>query len=551
MANLEISGEEGKKLNASRRSLESLGIEDPRVRLASLAEERLTFRQTFQTPQDALVSSFDEGQVIELWQNGARLFRGTYLYAEPSDDADSFSVTHTVVGPWWWMKETPLTGLVDDGNGGEAERASLLFPNGDLVGHIRTLLERAIALNVPIQIGDIEVCYDIPQITLKKKSIADGLAELMARLPDGVMEADHSGTGLPKVHVHRRGSMAVKTLTRGLPPYAGCNIRPRIEHRPKEVKVTYTERNSSTGKPQLAEQIAGTASGKLPDKQLVTVSGDELGSLPDSGNDIWHPTTGTTGSALQRRTEFGEEMTPGPSTIEVFQSITTPLGTPSNDKFIITAVAVTAEQLDGSAVPAGYDLFFADLPDWLVAQEGLDTIDVSLTGDLTYGPYNPTEAYPAWLDKVAWTETINGYSQNVANTPWDPYERRAHRLNLSLQGKAVKGWELPAEAIVRFDYVRPPADFAANLLDAQDWMPYEGPLTMIDQDLPVTRPLSYVYNIANYLPGYDGMRALPQSADLHPATGTVIVNLGPPARQALTGMVERVRQNQDDNIVVA
>ena len=307
-ANLKISGEAGKKLGEARVTTASLGIERPRVRLANMSDDKLTFSQPFQSPQDAGVDQFDLGQKVELWNDEKRVFSGHFLYSEPDDSGDNFTVNRMVIGPWWWMRQTPLTGVVDAEAG--TERATLVFPNGDLAGHLLTLLKRAIALGVPIQIGEIAECYDIAQVTLKKKSVGDGLSELMSKLPDGVVEIDHSGTGFPTVNIRRRDSMEAATFKRGVLPLSDVKIRPRIDQQATQVQVTYLSRDED-GKRVISEQIAGASSGALPSRQIVAVSGDELGQLvPDSDDSQEVETSGVASDstllaiALARSSEF-------------------------------------------------------------------------------------------------------------------------------------------------------------------------------------------------------------------------------------------------------
>ncbi len=552
----EISGEAGKKLGPARQTLEALGIENPRVRLASLDEDELTFTQTFQSPQDAGVDGFDLGQRVELWHGATRVFSGTYLYSEPDDSGEGFQVSRKVVGPWWWMRQTPLTGEVatTDGSGTTTQRAVLVLPTGDLRAHITTLLERAIALGCPVQIGEVAESYEIPQITFRNKSVTDALADLMSRLPDGVVEIDYSATGLPAVNVHRRGSMPARSLERGQPPLVSTAVRPRLELRPREVRVVYSSYDQNNRR-ILSEQIAGAPGGALPDRQIVASSGDELGRLPDDGIDHWNPAgKGTVESVLNAGIPYASRMTVGPASLWLYQSITTGLGTPSNDKFWLNVGPPEVETLDGSALPAGYGLVFSDLPDWLIEEHGLDVVDVNISGSM-YAHWDTPLNPPAWTQRVAWTETISGYTRNVYNNNGynqpEHYDRTYAKVTFTTTGKAVSGWSLPESIQRRYNFVQPPAGFANNLLAAQSWTPYQGRIVLTDQDVPVIRPLSQVYNITGSLPEYAKIRALPSSADLDISSGTATITLGTPARQSLKGMVERMRQSDDDNIVSA
>ena len=70
----EISGEASKDLDATKVSPESLGIPNVNISFASLEVDRMTFSQNFDTVSD--VSGPALGQVVELWRDGVRFFKG-------------------------------------------------------------------------------------------------------------------------------------------------------------------------------------------------------------------------------------------------------------------------------------------------------------------------------------------------------------------------------------------------------------------------------------------------------------------------------------------
>ncbi len=568
MTNYEISGEAGKKLGPARQPLEALGIENPRVRLASLDEDELTFTQTFQSPQDAGVDGFDLGQRVELWRGGRRMFSGWFLHSEPDDSGEGFLVSRKVVGPWWWMRQTPLTGLVDG-----KERPSLVFPNGNLSGHLRKLLERAIDLGVPIRIGEIADSYDIPQRTFKQKSVADALGGLMSCLPDGVVEVDHSGAGYPAIHIRRRPGMETVAFRRGEAPLTGVSIRPRLDHRPTQVRITYASRDEN-GRTVISEQLAGHAGDAFPSRQIVAVSGDDLGQLvpdPDESAEVASSSVsaGLKDWVLDRSGVFDRarqhglaSTTPGfqiryPYPLTLYYQTGFSSSLPATNKsYTIESAIFTGE--DGSLVNASVLYFYLgdDPPDWLKRLLNLTKVKVSgqwayeWRDSSTYSGNTTAYNIPDWMFHLESTEVESGFR----GMPYNYDHLRLYIGQWSAEAWVTTELISPATTVYKppdYDYILPPDDFASNLRKAQDWLPYQGRITLAGEDAGGTRFIGRAVNILDHMPEYRNMRALPQKVDLDLANGKTTITLGPPPRQSLNGMLNRVRQNQDDNIVYA
>ena len=76
MAFWEISGESGKTLNATKVTLENLGISDANLRFGSLEIDQFSFSQVFDSVAD--VSGPEDGQLVELWRDGVPFFKGPF-----------------------------------------------------------------------------------------------------------------------------------------------------------------------------------------------------------------------------------------------------------------------------------------------------------------------------------------------------------------------------------------------------------------------------------------------------------------------------------------
>lgn len=102
-----------------------------------------------------------------------------------------------------------------------------------------------------------------------------------------------------------------------------------------------------------------------------------------------------------------------------------------------------------------------------------------------------------------------------------------------------------------YSLVLPPDDFAANMRKSQSWLPYEGTVVLTEKEVGNTSYIGRAINIDNHMPEYADMRALPQSVDLNLASGIISIRLGSSPRQSLNGILNRVKQGEDDNIVFA
>lgn len=73
-ATWKISDEATKALDVTKITPKSSGIPNSNIRLASLETDRMTFSQVFDSYSD--VSGPELGQVVELWRDVPRFFKG-------------------------------------------------------------------------------------------------------------------------------------------------------------------------------------------------------------------------------------------------------------------------------------------------------------------------------------------------------------------------------------------------------------------------------------------------------------------------------------------
>ena len=112
-------------------------------------------------------------------------------------------------------------------------------------------------------------------------------------------------------------------------------------------------------------------------------------------------------------------------------------------------------------------------------------------------------------------------------------------------------WSTPTTLIRAEDYafINPPSDLADNLLATQNWLPYEGTVSYVTEDVEADHHVGKKLNIAGFLTETANMGAMITGHEVRLATGENTLRLGAPARQSYRDLVNRFRQSGADNIV--
>jgi hypothetical protein len=107
-----------------------------------------------------------------------------------------------------------------------------------------------------------------------------------------------------------------------------------------------------------------------------------------------------------------------------------------------------------------------------------------------------------------------------------------------------------------YSFINPPADLAANLLSAQNFIPYEGRVTIVEDSVSVSsnpninlRFIGTTVSISNSLPEYATMQAMVVGESIDIRSGETTLTLGTPPRLDYRTFVDRIRKTPQDNIV--
>ncbi len=119
-----ITGEAGKTLDETSRTFPALGIASWALKHKPFGEDSFVWTAKLDNATGAGTIIPQAGQVVEVWLDGVRKFRGHA--GKPK--VGLASVTVTIEGPFWWMSRIDLTGNQVDGTG-DRRAGQLCFPD--------------------------------------------------------------------------------------------------------------------------------------------------------------------------------------------------------------------------------------------------------------------------------------------------------------------------------------------------------------------------------------------------------------------------------------
>jgi hypothetical protein len=144
------------------------------------------------------------------------------------------------------------------------------------------------------------------------------------------------------------------------------------------------------------------------------------------------------------------------------------------------------------------------------------------------------------------TDTITDYvgSTRAAtlSQTWSSTQRPSSGDTYELQGH-------PLYRAADYSFIAPPANLATNLLGAQNFTPYEGQITLVEETAGGTRYRGCKVNLAGSLSALSSMGALVAGETVDLKTGSTTIDLGTPPRLDYRTLVDRIRKTPQDNIV--
>jgi hypothetical protein len=570
-----IKGESGKAFDATVRSLEAAEIEAATLDFRSLSDDVLSF---VIAPEDVTAAIIpDLAQEITLYRDGVQFFHGNVTGRPITLQSGKQVVQVVVSGPWWWMERINFTSTKTDGTGATAERISYVFGTtsggSNLKTSIEAAIDRAITLGVPMQRGTVATFFDVPRITLNQGNCGQVLSELVRLVPDTMVWFDYS-TSPATINVSRRGSATTRTLDAASGAIQSISINPIQELQVSQVRLPYVTRDVA-GRTQFQEQASGTPeTGKV---QILTISGPEIDTfIPNDLLDSFQIQTVAASSsagvknmvlaldsqwiaaAKKYNINFSNYVFGGGSSIigpGYQETLFTSRGisAPSTTKSVST-LPLTASGPDGTSVSTSgkYVLLTEDIPYW--SNELPFAIEkVTLTGQIALrhvrdDGFNSSTIYPLpdWGNDISFLGAEIGFTSNLSFGD----QIMIFKYNFTINGYLIDTSYPTLTTLYRpadYTFIEPPTNLAANLKAAQDWLPYEGDIEVVEEDVGAVRYRGCKVSISNSLTDLAAMGALVASERLDIATGTTTITLGQSPRLDFRTFVDRVRKTPQDN----
>jgi len=569
------SGESGKRLTEAVRPF--LGGGDA-IEWNSLGLDRWTWSVPLKSLSPTTEEFPEEGQLVTLYRNGQRFFRGHALRPDQND----YSMSIDVVGPWHWLEKIPLTTAVtlDAASGGGAGvRTTIGFATQSMTTSLGTLIDRCIALGAPMIKGTIATTFSCIPLTVNNGSCADAIATLVRMIGDMSVWFDYStGSGHPYIHVSRRlsglaaGSMADVTLAAADFTPGQFKVVSQDELRVSQVRVPYYDRGV-TGARRFQEQKSGTE--EIGHVMILTASGKELDTfLPEEKLDSYVlQTVATSGTALKnwimnrdgnivsagQLAGISPQSLPlgiGPATLQ-YQTKSSDLPT-LNKSIPVAAVSFLNSQGQTVSTSGKNILISPSLPEWLKDQYTVE--EVSIVGSLYYDYKESTytsaggtptiHQLPTWWYSIQWTGTDDAGFRGTSSSNYSGYELFTH--NFEIPAYLINASAPSGSTIYRdpdYTFISPPSGFSAGLLAARNWTPYKGSCGWKEQDCGAVRYMGKTVSITGADAELATMRAMVSSERLSLSTGATRLTLGPPSRLAYRTLLEAVRPNPNEQIV--
>ena len=556
--NWTIAGETGKAFNATARSFSTAAIDSARVDFKSLEPDTLTFTITPQSLTSATIPELRQEMI--LYRDGVQYFVGHVTDVRTMINSGMQQSQITVSGPWWWLEKIPFTSVIADGTGVSQERISYVFGTPSAGQNLKTSIEaainRAAALGAPVatiaQGSSVDAMFTVPRITLNQSTCGQVISELVRICPDTMVWFDYS-TKPVRIRVGRRGVVSATSLDVNTSPITSIDINPVIDLEVSNVVLPYVDRDTQ-GRTRFQVQAAGT--NVATKRQIITVSGPELDTfLPNDLFDSYVANTATSISNLAHDSDpacVEAAKTAGLTRLPISTVlIRVSLRSTRSTSYVITNTftigGVSYVNLSGQSV-SGFILTSQTPPEWW----NVAVTDVIVSGTMYMShTYNTSsdgtnKPLPNYFLSSGFTNVARGYV-DVYEFPDRAYYQKQFKFSAKLVGSqyANQTFYKPAD----YSFIAPPADLAANLLAAQNWIPYEGSIQLEQEDVGGARYRGTKVNISNSLPAFSTMGALVSGESLEIETGRTTINLGAPARNDYRTLVDKIRKTSQDNIV--
>lgn len=547
-----IKGQEGRALDEQERDFAGIAAS------GSLAFESLGVDELVFTIEPGFLDAREteipeEGQEVSLFISGERIFAGVVTAVSNEWGAGELTVEVTVSGAWWWLEQTALSDLISD----NVERPQFRCPIGPLEGHIERLFSRLKDLGIPVALGELDACYDIPTTTFRDASFGRALSELLRLVPDAVGWWDYSGTGNPKFRLTRRKAPAdATTFALGVDPVISGSLRAEYSLQISRVSVPYAERLES-GEISYKELAAGSGSGT---RQVFPVSGPELVDFvpPDpidgvtiSTVDIVDNSVSLDMANLELVWKFWQDWSARNSAAASTRTPTEWNGGTNPSDLYSEGIRPYVYLDDGTRVDTSIHPRYAvtyepdrELPSWFSDVDGYQLGEVRGTVFLEVdASFNGQGWLQELMNEADFVYTVIGGPDNLDRTLFFNLEIPVILLPTELT-------EVSFYKPLSYTFETPPNDLAENLRAAQEWLPYTGDIVLEVEQPPFARRTGATVNLTNGRSAWESMGALVQGERFDLVSMEHTLNLGLPERLSGSTPVTRLERSSSDSVIL-
>jgi len=435
---------------------------------------------------------------------------------------------------------------------------------------IEQAIDRANQLGCPIAPisggSSVAAMTTFPRITLNQSTCGQVISELVRLVPDAMSYFDYA-TYPAKLIVTRRPTATAVTFNQSTSPITSIDINPIIELEVQQVTLPSVTRNT-VGRTVFKKQESGSAqTGKdITKRQVITISGPELDTfLP---NDLFENQTITTSGSITDLAHDSDEACKlaarkyGRSRLPIAiyaQGVTLysarqgefslPPSYYTTNTFTIGGYSI--KDTSGNFL-TGWSILTSGIPaDWT----GITYKPCIVSGTMWIrvvrdeGSYGTASSFPRpnYISDAGFKFLTSGYTEISSFGDRVEYFTKP----FSFSGYATPGGSSSTTVYKPADYsfINPPAGLADFLKSSQNWIPYEGAITLEEEDVGATRYRGNKINLINSIPAYSTMGALVSGESLEIESGRTTINLGAPARNDYRTLVDKIRKTSQDNIV--
>jgi hypothetical protein len=531
MSDWTIQGESGKALGAASVDLELTQFSGVQITHTNQGTDTCSFFVRCDDPTVDPTYLPEYNQAISLWKSGVRQFVGYVGKPKFILQGGIFGWQVEAQNGWQELDRVPLS----------TSDAEYARAQGPMTATVQDIINKAIAGGARIALGSVATMFDIPPISFRGTSCGAALTELLKICADAVAYLDYSVVGNPALTIVRRGSMTAKTITFGtdeiVEPFS-CTPIPGVT--PTKLTVAYATRNAN-GVVTETVQTAGSGT----DAQAVILTEPNLAAFQTlaTAEQVAMQTTTTANAAFAIARSPDLSKIVGLPAALATGSYTRPEGGTYTTKGSIT-VPGDSPAFSGFTAPNTNALLAGEMKDYMTSKLGITQGVGTFSGHLWWR-YSLEDgsggiAAPSWAAPLisAGADILSGWwtaGTSGANTQSNPNTWTAHYLRLYVEFEAVAiSTAFATLTNLRdpgnYGTLAPPASLAADLLAAQNFVPYEGAFNLSPWHTP-DHLLSKKVSFGGLTARLSSIGALLQSETLDVETGSKSLVLGLAARQ--------------------